>query len=304
MPNTFIKPSHVVDAAALLLQREIVLPRTVAMMPIGEFRGKLNDTVTRRVPAVLTASSRTMRSTTGLAAQDLTETSVPVQLTDHIYQLLNLTDEQLTLDISDLSTQVLQPQMRAVAEGLEDVIAAAIAAATWTATDVAYAEATDDPYEIAVDARKALNDLDVPRGDRVLLLGSAVESAFLKSDRISKVNESGSDSALREAIIGRVAGFTLVGSNAIGPNEAYAYHRNAFVFVSGAPVVPAGASQGATVTSEGMSMRYLRDYDPTNATGPVDRSLVDSFVGCSSTDDANGGTENQRGVAIAFTPAP
>ena len=302
MPNTFVKPSEVVDAANLLLQREIVLPRTVRSMPESNFVGALNDTVTRRIPATLAARTRTMRSTTGLTADDLAESSVPVVLDEHIYSLLNLTDEQLKLDIVDLSRQVLQPQMRAVAEGLENVIAAAIAGATLTGGSVAMAEGTDEPYKVAVAARKALNDLDVPRSGRILLLGSAVEAAFLNDDRLSKVNESGSSSALRDAIIGRVAGFTVLGSNAIGENEAYAYHPDAFVFVSAAPMVPAGASEGATVTNEGFSMRYLRDYNPTNSTGPVDRSLVDSFVGCSSTDDGAGDT-NPRGVEIAFTAA-
>lgn len=118
MANTFIKAQQIVDAAALLLQREIVLPRLVWTQPSADFVGALDDTVTLRVPAVLDARSRVLRSTTALVADELTETSVPVALDTHVYQLLNITDEQLTLDIRDFASQVLAPQMRAVAEGL------------------------------------------------------------------------------------------------------------------------------------------------------------------------------------------
>ena len=39
------------------------------------------------------------------------------------------------------------------------------------------------------------------------------------------------------------------------------------------------------VASESFALRYLRDYNPTNSTGPVDRSLVDAFVGAASVEE-------------------
>jgi len=301
--NEFIKAQQIVDAAVLLLQREIVLPRLVWRQADAGFVGALDDTVTLRVPAVLDAQTRAMRSTTAMTPQDLAETSVAVKLDTHVYQLLNITDEQLTLDITNFARQILAPQMRAVAEGMEDVIATALGAATWDAAAVPFVEGTDDPYDVAVDARKALNDLNVPRTGRALVLGSALEAAFLKSDKLSKVNESGTDDALRDATITRVAGFTVVGSNAIDPNEGYAIHQTAIAFGNVAPALPDGAAMKARVATDGLAMRYLRDYNPTNATGPVDRSLVDAFVGAASVEEGEEGSEtNRRGVEIAFTP--
>lgn len=302
MANEFIKEQKVVDAAMLLLQREIVLPRLVWRQADADFVGQLNDTITLRVPAVLTAATRTMRSTAELTPSELTETSVPVQLTKHIHQLLNITDEQLTLDIRNFMAQVLQPQIRAVAEATEDVIADAIQGATWEADPVAFEEGTDEPYDVLVDARKALNKLNVPRSGRVFLCGADVEAALLKSDKLSKVNESGDDSALRDAIINRVAGFTIVGTNALEADEAFAFHGTAIAFGNVAPALPDGATQKARTASDGLSLRYLRDYNPTNATGPVDRSLVDLFCGAVSVEEGEEGyATNKRGVAIEFT---
>lgn len=300
MTSQFIKAEQIVEAAGLLLQREIVLPRLVWTQPSAAFVGALDDTITLRIPAVRTAGTRTMRASDDLNAADLTETKVAVKLNTHVYDLLNITDEQLTLDVIDFARQVLNPQMRAVAEGMENVIATALAAVDWDADDVVFVEASDEPFDVAVDAAKALNKLNVPRAERVLVLGANVEGAFLKSDKLSRVDASGTDSALREATIARLAGFTIVGSNAIGENDAYAFHRTAIAFANVAPALPDGATMKAKISTEGLALRYLRDYNPTNSTGPVDRSLVDAFVGAASVDDEDSST-NKRGVKIAFT---
>lgn len=309
MANTFIKAGQVVQAANLLLQREIVLPTTVwTDLNKQTFSYTLNDTVSMVVPAKRTASSRTLRSTTGLTATDLTETKIDVSLTHHIYDLLNVTDEQLTLDIRDFTGQVLQPQMRGVAEGLEDIIAATLASATPVST-VSFTEGTadaaGDPFRVVLACRKALNDANVPMNNRTLLVGSAVEVALLSSDRISKAQNSGdaiASTALTDATVARVAGFNIVTSNAIDENAAYAYHQTAVAFGAFAPALPAGATMAANVSSNGFGMRYLRDYDPTNSTGPTDRSLVDAFAGAASVETGTTPV-NERLVKVNFTPA-
>jgi hypothetical protein len=307
--NTVIKATQVVQMARLLLQREIVLPRLVwSDFTKQQFQYAYNDTVTMSVPAVMDARSRTLRSTDGLVADEFAETSVDVKLDTHVYKLLNLTDENLTLDIRDFGTQVLQPQIRAVAEGLEAVIVAALQAADPRAEDVVFTQGTSDPYKVLLAARKALNDANVPMNDRVFLCGSSVELALLESDRISKAGDSPATAtdALVDATVNRVAGFRIVTSNALAEDEAYAFHRTAIAFGAFAPSIPQGASSGAQTSSEGIGMRYIRDYNPTNSTGPVDRSLVDAFAGAKSVeqDDPDvSGTDpvNYRLVKIDFT---
>lgn len=285
MANTFIKAAQIVNAAALLLEREIVLPRLVWTQPSADFVGALDDTITLRVPAVLDSRTRVMRSTTALVADDLTETSVPVKLDTHIYQLLNVTDEQLTLDITDFARQILAPQMRAVAEGMEDVIASefqSTLAAGLVSVDTSSAPSSGEAYAVLVEARRILNENNVPRSERAVVLGAELEAWFLQDPIINNHN-SGSTTALEEATLNRIAGFTIVGSNALSPTEGYAFHRAAIAFGNVAPALPAGAAMAARTSTEMLALRYLRDYNPTNSTGPVDRSLVDAFVGAAST---------------------
>ncbi len=302
MANEYIQASQVVNAAVLLLQREIVLPRLVWRMADANFQGALDDTITLRVPAVLDARTRVMRSTTALTFDDLTETAVPVQLNTHVYSGVKIKDEELTLDIRDFAAQVLAPQIRAVAEGMEDAVATALAAADPEATDIPFVEGTDEPFDVLVDARRELNLLNVPMGDRVFLAGANVEAALLKSEKFNRVDQSGTDDALREATLNRIAGFTIVTSNAIDPDAAYAFHRTAIALGMVAPALPDGAASKARVALDGLAMRYLRDYAPENSTGPVDRSLVDAFVGATSVEDGEGTTTNKRLVKIDFTP--
>lgn len=157
-------------------------------------------------------------------------------------------------------------------------------------TTKAGGQADDDVWrDIVVESRRILNATNVPMADRVLLLGSSLEAAFLGHDKFVKANESGTADALREATLGRLGGFTVVTSNAIPANEGYAYHRSAFAFANVAPAVPAGASAGgqdtptgAGGTFEGLALRWLRDYDPNYLR---DRSVVSAFAGVTSVND-------------------
>jgi hypothetical protein len=78
--NTYIKAAQIVQAAALLLQREIVLPRLVWTQPDAGFVGALNDTITLKVPAVLTVPHPDAAFEHAAHGRHLTETSVPVVL--------------------------------------------------------------------------------------------------------------------------------------------------------------------------------------------------------------------------------
>lgn len=286
MANEFLKPEVIAAASLGILQREVVLPQTVTRLGVADFRGAKDDTITMRVPAIRKARTRALRATSALIADDLAELGVDVTLDTHVYDLANITDAELTLDIKDFGAQVLQPQIRGVVEELEDTIVGALEGATVGADQTfSGVDESDEPYDVFVDARAELNRLNVPRASRFAVLGANVESWALKSDKLSKVNESGSDSALRDATLGRLAGFTTLGSNALDPDAAYFYVSSAIAFALVAPVVPAGATFGQTVSGDGMALRWLRDYDPTYAR---DRSLVDAFTGASSVEDQYG----------------
>ncbi|HVL82688.1 MAG TPA: P22 phage major capsid protein family protein [Pseudonocardia sp.] len=293
MANTFIKATRVAAAALGLLEREIVLPGLVWRDAGGDFRGAGGDTITIKVPARTQARTRPLRGArpaasegTGIITMDeLTQTSVDVSLDTDVYNAIPVTDEELTLDIVDFGMEVLEPQVRAVAEGVENAVVAEMTGATY-ATSLTID--TADPYKTLVDAHVALNKANVPRSERFAVVGADIEAVILKSDHLSRVDQSGSDAALRRAEIGQLARFPIYVSNALPSNVGFAFHRTAYVLGMRAPMVPDGATFGASRSAFGLALRWLRDYDFRNV---QDRSLVDTYIGTSHVADGPDGAD-------------
>lgn len=282
MVNVYLKADKIAAAALGLLEREIILPSLVWRDAGGDFAGAGGDTISIRVPARTQARTRVLRGTRPTASEgegiismdNLTETKVDVTLDEAIYNAIPITDEELALDISNFGQQILAPQVRAVAEGLENKLAAEMTGATYATT---LALDTADPYKTLVDARVVMNKNNIPMSERTCVVGADMEGVFLKSDHISMVDKSGSDSALRDAVIGRVAGFgNIYVSNALPADVGFCFHRTAYVLSMRAPSVPDGASFGNSQSFAGLAMRWLRDYDFRNV---QDRSLVDVYAG-------------------------
>lgn len=304
MANTFIEPAKIAAAALGLLEREIILPALVWRDAAGSFAGTAGDTISIRVPARTTARSRTLRGTRPQASEgngiitmdELVETKIDVTLDEDIYSAIPITDEELTLDISDFGAQILAPQVRAVAEGLENKLANLMTGATYVNTvDIS---TSGGVFDAMVDARKLLNDNNIPMNDRIVVLSSDLEALFLKDDHLNMADQSGDNTALRDASIGRIAGFgQIVVSNALPAGFGVAFHRTAFVLSMQAPVVPAGATFGASQSYQGLAMRWLRDYDFRNV---QDRSLVDVYAGVNTVSD--GVNREVQTVTITGTP--
>lgn len=295
MANTFIKASQVVSQMLGVLEREVVLPGLITRMGGDNFTGAASDTVSLRVPAYGGSSTtRTMRSTTQISHTELDETKVDVVLNKHIYKSVRVTDEEMTLDITNFGEQVTMPAMGAVSRGVEDLVVTALNSASPSVTvDLTSSTMIDG----IIDAGRALTDHRIPSGNRFLACGSRVTAALLKSDNLLRSDYAGNSAALREAMIGRIGGFTAVTVPGLHPDVAWAGHRTGVVLATRAPVVPQGASWGESRTYNGFSLRTLRDYLPDDSNGPADRLLADCFAGVKVVTDK--GSLDENGV---FTP--
>ena len=308
--NDFAKSDIIGPVIMERLRRELILPRLVRRMGLADFQGRRNDTINVRVPTIAHAREYEWRTRNNpIVVDDLEELTIPAVLNRHIYHGYRLTDENLTLDLFDFSVQVLEPQLITVAENLEAILADTMVNADYAHPGVTYQEDADSDganfHKAAVDARKVLNDYHVPMNGRVIALGSSVEAAALKEEGFRRANESGSTDALRNAIIGNVAGFTVIGNVQSLPEDfAIAFHPSAFVFANVAPVVPSSVT-GVSVAQDGLAMRWIQDYDANHLT---DRSVVSSFAGANSVADGRDDhgdltNENVRAVLINFSAA-
>ena len=96
-------------------------------------------------------------------------------------------------------------------------------------------------------------------------------------DRLA-VDRADQPSALRDAVIGRLYGFTVVESAALDAGTALAYDSSAFVWANRAPATPMGAPSAAVIVSQGVALRQLFAFDPGILS---DASIVSTFAGCS-----------------------
>lgn len=254
--SNFLKQTVIRDTVLRALSRMTSLPQTVWRDAGGSFRGAAGDVITVRVPAYTKADRRDLRAGTARTARGLFESRVNLSLTDNIYRRVSLTDEELTLDILDFSLQVINPVLQGMVLEIEDILVAdAFKAATYAYTISAVDEA--DPYPAIVDARKNLNDAKVPAANRTLAIGSSLEAAIVKSDQFSRVDASGTSATLRQGTIGNIAGFSVVPSQVLHPDEAFAYHNTAYALSLQAPIVPPGAPNGFTASAGGFAIRLV-----------------------------------------------
>lgn len=315
--NSFLKPKKIVSQGLGLLRRELLLPRLVARYAEDLFLGSEDDTVNIRIPSILKGREYEWRTRSAAIITDLLkDRSIPITLNKHPYNAVGITDEELTLDITNWGEQVARPQIEAVAELLESYIAVAMAEANYR-HEVTFEEPDPEDeksfafYNAVVDARKQLNKENVPTAGRRILLGSDAEAAALKSPHLVKVNEAGSEDTLREAVIGRILGFDVIGNcNSVPPDFAVAMSPTAFGFGNVAPVVPEGAKAGSTMVYDNLAMRWIRDYDSDFLR---DRSVYSAFAGAVSVEDGRNldvnsedfgelTGENVRAVKIDFVP--
>lgn len=281
MAVSVIKAEKVVRTALGLLERELVLPRLVWRNAGGSFVGASGDAITIRLPAYAVARKRTLRSGDTRVKDDLTERSVTVNLTDDIYKVVQITDEELTLDIESFSSQVLAPNLAAIVRQLEDEVVAEVEGATYSANhEITLSEA--DTYASVVDARTLLNKARVPMSNRALVVGADAEAAILKDEQFRKFDQSGDSNALREAQIGRIAGFPVISVPALAPDEAYAFHQTAYVLATQSVAIPNGAPWGASLSWEGYAIRAVQAIDPDTVQNNVH---FDVFAGTNHVSD-------------------
>ena len=278
--NSPYTPEQIARVALSLVRGDLVLSRTINRDFEAEFRGGVGFSVNVRKPATLTARKQALRGKNvsygaGITADRVAESVVPVQLSNMIYSAVDVSDEDLTLNLEDFSRQILAPQITAVAEACEDEVVTLMQSVPGDET-LGDAYDVSNPQKTFTAARKALRDLRVPASNLYAAVGTGVYQDLLDAQALRAVDQSGSDGALRDATVGRLHGFTVIECNRLDENEMVFYHRDAFTLAIRAPRVPEGVASGASVSGDGFAMRYIRDYDSSLL---ADRSIISTFIG-------------------------
>jgi len=248
----------------------MVLAALVSQDFNAEFNGKVGDTITIRKPASFVAATfdTTTRTTTW---QDAIEDSMPLTLDTIKHVPFHVTDEQMTLEISDFQSQLLTPAMEALAQAVDGDLAEKLvdvaegAGGGGTAT-ISGGDATN----AFIDARTILSRNKMPVMDRYSVLSPEGWGATLKSARIIEVDKAGATDALRNSIIGRIVGFETYESQVFGYGagdrgqaDGVAFHKSAVIAAIRPLNKPRGvpAENSAVENYKGLSLRVIYSYD-------------------------------------------
>lgn len=286
---SLLTAERISELAVELLARSVVLPRTVLRVPGRDFAGPSGGTVTLRVPVPRTAREQ-VNPKDPITFTDTDE--VPQTFTvRHFYDGDQVSDEDLTMSVVDFGRQILAPQVAAVATRAEVELADAMNDLTAELSfPIEPADPADENHagieDTILEAGEKLDDDDVPAGGRTLAVGSRIARRLLRNPKLVKVDESGSPDALRQARLGFLYGFEIVKSAALTSTEATAYHRSGFAFATVTPASPQGAVSSATATRDGITVRVIRQYNPSILSEEVVTSLYAGALAIAEDDPA------------------
>lgn len=281
--HTPVKAEKLAATAVGMLEQELVIPNLFIKQGIDQFRGAKDDTVNVPVEGVLPFHAYSWRNdrTNPLTFDTYSERKIPVTFGGNFYSGVRLTDEQFDMDFAGWA-KLMRVQSKAVARGLERAAVAELTGATY---NVSIGDLAAVPLKNAlIEARRVLNAFHAP-GDRYMVVGTDFESMLLSDDDLAlaqNVGDAEAESLLTQASIGNRYGFRIVVDNTVAPGDAYAFAGSAFIFANAAPSVPQSIKIGGTSSFEGISLRFIRDYDPEYL---MDRSVVNTYAGFRSVED-------------------
>ncbi len=294
MANVFEKPDKFAATALEILQREIKgAGLFVYKYGKADYVGAKGDTVMVKRPPILRARDAGFRTRNTLVVDDIVQSKISVKLSKHPYSRVELSPEEATLDEVNYVRDVQAPQVRAIVEDFDESIAATLRAATFVNT-VSFTPGTtgewSDPRKVARRAKRLLDSSFVPASGRYWLVGAAISEKIATVEQLLEVDTTGLPEALRDGVVGRLSGFTIIDWPTLADDESFFVHNTAVAISAVAPVVPNGAKAGATIAGTGLAVTQVWDYQSATL---ADQSTVHAFTGANLVTDPQIGTDGR-----------
>jgi hypothetical protein len=254
--HSFLNPEVIARASLSALRNRTIMAGLVWRNAETEYGGGTGDTLTIRRPPTFTP--RLFNRAEGIQPQDITEFGITISL-DDIYDIsVVLTDEEVLLDLRNLSDQVITPAMTGIADAMDQLV---ISTLDGLPTELTWDDS--DPLLTLSLARMRMNRLGVPQAGRTLVLSPESAKRLLDTDTIRRADASGNGGqALREASLGRLMGFDIYEYAKVPAEDVgYAFHREVMALASRALSNPPSGAQASGQSFEGYAIRTVRGYE-------------------------------------------
>lgn len=215
MPNTFLTCQEIARQALLRLQSNMVMAGLIYTDYSNEFKQK-GDTIQVKKPATFIADE----FGTTINLQDIGESSILVKLDKIADVSVEVGSKELTLNIDDFGTQVLDGATLAIAEKVDQDLCALYSGIPYYS---GAGGSTPDSLDDISAAMLVLNNHRVPMANRSAVWDPYAQAKLVTIDALADASKSGSTAALREASMGRVLGFDHYMDQNIKTHVAGAY---------------------------------------------------------------------------------
>jgi len=217
MTNSFVTAKLIAERALPILKDHIKFLPLVNRGFDSTYR-KAGDTI----QVIKPARYSTADGSSSIAAKynDIDETGIEVQLDTQRAVPFNLSSKELALNADDLTRQVITPAAIALSEYVNAAIAAKYVDIPFY---VGTSGTTPSGLEDLAEINKMLNKNRAPREGRAFLMDWDAEAKFLQLDTLAEVDKAGTNTALRNAALGRVYGMLLAGDADIKTHTAGGY---------------------------------------------------------------------------------
>jgi len=205
MANTLLTPTEIAMEGLILVQSNMVTGRLFDRSYEGEIAtGKVGESILVRRRQNGTVN---LWSPGTLTVDPIVETSIPITLDNHYDASVEVTSRDRQFKIKQFSEQIMEPQMVALAEQIDTYACSKLKdlPEVWPAAPAALPTTA----LLLAGIRRKLNELKVPMQGRVQIISPEYEENLLGAVAFNRVNESGSDGALRRAELGDLLGMSF-----------------------------------------------------------------------------------------------
>ena len=247
MPQTLLTPTAVTRSALAILHQKCNFIGNINRQYDDSFAksgAKIGDSLKIRLP-----NQYTVRSGATLSAQEITESSTTLQVATQVGVDLNFTSDELTLDLDDFSSRILEPAMAVLAANIESTVYAGCYKAVNNMID---GDGAALVYDHMMQGRQRMNEELAPQDGMRTATWSPLHARKLNVDLKGLFNDSATIAKqYREGIVGRTGGFHHYENTHVGKHTTGTAAKTTGYTVNGA------TQSGSTITIQTGTTTFL-----------------------------------------------
>lgn len=194
--------------------------------------------------------------------QNITESSVTLTVATQIGVDFEFPDVDLTLQVDDFSNRYLKPAAVELANTLDAAIIALALAGTTNVVGTSPNMPTKSNTFLQAGALLTNNKAPRTIGDRFVILSPDAEAAAIEQSKTIFNPQGVIGAQYQTGQLTQTLGWTFDVDQNI--TTVLGFHKDAYTLVTADMELPGGVDMASRASSDGISLRFIRDYDGIN----------------------------------------